>query len=82
MGPGEPENHDSVIIAAKIQARWRKALPQSEAQRFQRAAFQTVNEDVPADKSVPAVEWFGAAHGYDACAPGWIGTGRYFRFSE
>ena len=63
MGPGESENRDRVIIPAKIQAGGRQILLQSAAQRFQRAGFQALNEDVTADKSVLAVEVLGAAHG-------------------
>jgi hypothetical protein len=80
MGPGEPEPHDRPIIPAKIHARGRQTPLQSASQRFQRAAFQPVQEHIAADKDVLAVEAFGVAHGYDACPPGWIGTGRSFRF--
>lgn len=46
MGPREPENHNRLVIAGDIQARWYKPLLNGPAQRFQRAGFQVMKKHV------------------------------------
>jgi hypothetical protein len=55
-GPGEPENHDRVIIPSEIQAGGRQALLYGPSESFLRGAFQVVKEHVRAHGGVARPE--------------------------
>jgi hypothetical protein len=67
-GPGEPENHDRVIVR-KVQAGGRQALLYGSTESLQRGRFQAMKEHVGGHGDVvrrerdrSAVKWFGAVH--------------------